>query len=279
MKNIKSITSYIVTNDSPAEEIKHTFTEYDRDGNIVCAIQYTSDESIESKIISRFENGKLIEETNFFSEEEIAEKSVYKRNAEGEIDQIEINYADGSKTRKIYDRSQPDGTIIITSLGEDDEQEEKEVFCFNQHKNITEKSVFDENDDLISRISNEYDDNQRLISHKEIERKEKLATETLYTYDEKGNVIKRRTVTGTGKLADLVLMKYDEKGNMIERQVNNYYINRYEFNDSGKMVKEVHTNLHDNLENITQYGYDDEMQLTEESNALGKILHKYVYFE
>jgi hypothetical protein len=278
-KSVKTVTSRVFRGDSDQTGTLTSFLEYDKEGNVVCALQYTPEGGIESKTISSYRNGKLVMEANYLSEDEIAEKYSYFRSEKEELEKVEVSYADGSVTTKVYTRDEENNTVSITSTDDEGELEEIETFLLDARKEVLERCVYNEEEQLTSRVENEYNEANLLVKQKEYDASNSLVTETTFAYNEAGNITGRWIVTANGKLAEKIILRYDEKGNLAEQQVSDFYIVRYQYNDAAKVTLEERFTLSGNLESQTFYEYDEHMMLVKEISPAGRIVYSYEFFE
>ncbi len=251
------------------------FLERDKQGNIILSETYFAPNELESKIISKHdEDGNKIEEINYLSEDEISEHFFFHRDIKGKILKEELNYADGSKSIKLYLRNETEKTLTITTQDEDDNIEEIEFLKFDSNKQVIEKILHNENNKMKEKTLYEYDDSQRIRKRTEYGANETLIVERNFFHDEKGNLIKQFGVKNK-KLLDSVVFQYDEKNRVVETQIANQYLIKYSYDDENHSQTEERFAPNGMLEFQQISFFNEDGLLVEEQ--IGELTKKYEY--
>jgi len=274
-KKIKKITTFLVTENS---KIKYTEVEYDINGNEVINTSYFNDESVETKILTKFNDKNLkIEEITYGQDDEFAEKSVFYWNENNKLAKQEIVYLDESKSVKTFERNSSDNSLVITLVDEEGELEEKEILKFNETGEIIEKVVFDETEKIIEKIENEYSDNL-LIRQIEFGDNDKLAYDRRFKYDENKNLVKRITLNEKEEVIHSVSYTYDDFKRVVEQLINNNFILRFTFDDENRVNTEERLLTTGMIQYQKISKFNEENLLTEEEGTEGTKVFEYEYF-
>ncbi len=267
-KIIKSTTIHKLDNfnlvpDAAREQqknLKYSFTEFDKNGNVLMEIKYNAEGNAEEKYMNTFdEKGRLIEEIYYLTEDEIAEHKTYEYDDEGKVWRAFKHYVDGSEDVTDYKYDDEGKVIEKVTTDSDGEMEEKEVFSYKNGKlesrelfesgelTFRETFAFDESGNLIETSSYHEDDGTTRYTHAYNEKG--ILIKTLKYNDEDQLVAKSEYIlTEAGKISELVeetrfgksitKLVYDERGNAIEQietnekgEINSRAIRKYNEND------------------------------------------------
>ncbi len=278
MQKIKSVTTYKLNDpdDSIETGFVNSIIEYDQNGNVTKSVTYLSENEIESKTLAKFnDKGELLEEINYMSEDEIAEKLTYKRNDEGKIDEVRVEYIDGSLSIKKYEYA--DNEIIANVIDDENEFEGKEIRKLDDKGKIIEKIIYDEDNKLDEKEIVCYDEKSNVINRKEYNKDNELEVEINYTYDENENLIKFLKTNSKNEIIDSVVFVYDEKGNLTEQKVGDYYYSKFEINAEEKTKTEERFDMSGTLQFILTSKFDENDLIIEEISPLNTIKYKYEF--
>ncbi|MBI4833690.1 MAG: hypothetical protein HY811_02565 [Planctomycetes bacterium] len=92
----------------------------------------------------------------------------------------------------------------------------KSIYQYDIKGKETDRSVYNTDGKLASKILLKYDNNGNKIEWDLYDANDKLKSKDRYEYDNKGNCIQLAQYDGDAKLTWKALAKYDDKGNMIE---------------------------------------------------------------
>ncbi len=275
---IKSITAYSRTNDTD-DVFKSAYTEFDKHGNEIMSINYISENEIETKIVSKYnEQGYKTEELNYITEDEIGEHTIIERDADNVIQNIKIVYTDGSESIKNYHRDTENNIVTIETVDDEDILEEKEVIKHTGTDEILERCVYDENNNLVEKTVNQFDEEKHLINAKEYDENENLRYERKFYYDDKGNLTKRVSITKDNKLMDMVTIKYDDKNRILEQTIDKSYIIKHIYDDEGRLHTEMRFAANGMKEFEIVQKFDENELLIEEKNMMLTTNFEYEFF-
>ena len=282
MSNIKSVSAYSFSIESAEQEdrILSSYIEYDNQGNPILAINYLPDGDIESKTMSEFnDKGQLIHQRDYISEDEIGEDSKFIRNEKGELIRIDKSFADGSESVITHKRSEDKRNLEITTLDEDGELEEKEIYLFDKNDKMLEKEVYDYNNKLQEKYVNEYDEKGNLIKQTEYGKGGEFILESELTYDDEGNVIRQISYNRKRQITHKLLFTYDEKNRVVKQQFGNSYIIETIYNDEDNSRTERKIGANGIEEDETKSKYDENGNILEESDGFYITKYEYEFFE
>jgi len=274
IKEVIGLTALVSGDQVREDEYQSNLTRYDKNEKVIEYIDFTSDGEIENKTTFLYdEKGNLLEETHFVDEEEVSEVMICKRNEDGKIVSMEINYADGSKTIKQYERIDNTETIIVTD--EDGEFDGKETRVFDANNHLLEYTRVDYNNKVEQRFVYEYDSNGLVLSIQEYASGNQLFSTTKSNYDEKGNPIKVVVFAPSGKVIKKVESQFNEQGDPVSEKYNDKYVVNTEYDEKGNDTKQETINLLTGLtEVLKNYHYDENGMLVEEvSFSVGQEYH------
>lgn len=284
MKKIKSRTEYTTPLDPENKEAgnthKSSYLEYDKKGNIICFKSYKPDETIDSRISTKFdETGNIIEEINYSNEKEFTDKTVYSRNHKGKIEQIEIFYPYDNSTIKKYLWHKDNKKLEIVIADSDGDIEEKEIIIFDNNNNPIEKLILDHENKFTEKIVYKYDENNNMIHKMELDKKDKIIIQDKLYYDENNNVIQSHKLNRKNKLLEKIVFQYNKDNKPLIQNFNNQHIISFSYDEKGNPVKEERKNMHGLTEHEGNYSYDENELLIEEKNLFEIRKYKYKFFE
>ncbi|MEI7597117.1 MAG: hypothetical protein WCK02_15320 [Bacteroidota bacterium] len=178
--------------------------ELDEAGNIVTESYFQESGEVDHKIQRVFNaNNQLVEEFVFYADDEIAEKLIVHRNDKGQIIKKEKEYAEGEASVSNLKYDDNNNLISKVTLDLDGEVEEEENFVFEnnnliEHKIVNcfgnvqyfEKNKFNEKKQILEQIIENGDEYEKLIQFFE---EDNLIS--LEIYDKQGNGIKKLDYT------------------------------------------------------------------------------------
>lgn len=277
---VKSVTTYKSKTDSSDLAFKNSYIEYNFNGDVIEAIEWSSDEEIESKILSKYnENNKITEEINFISENEISEHVTYFRTNDGSINKIEILYGDGSKTIKEYIHNTIENFKSVNIHNEDGDFEGSEFYKFDSSGNIIEKSILNFDNKLEEKITFSYNDKIQLINENHLDESDKIISSRRFTYDEHNNLLEILTVNGRNNIIEKVTTTYDEKNRITEQNIKGSYLLKITYDDENKSKTEERFTSDSNLNYVMKTIFNDKGLIVEEQTYLETTRYQYDYFD
>jgi len=279
MTAIKSRTEHTTPLDPESKEAGETYKsaiiEYDQRGNIISFVSYNSDESIESRILTKFdEKNNVIEEHNYSENNEFIDKSVYTRKQNGKIKKIEIFYPDDNSTIKNYNWYEDELKLEIETADSDGDLESTEIIKL-ENNNPVEKLLIDYEGKFAEKIVYKYDEKNNMIHKLELDKKDKVIIQDKLFYDENNNVINTHKLNRKNRLLEKTSFEYDKNGNPLTQNFNDQYIIRIEYDEKGNPIKEERQNMHGLIEHEGHYHYNAEGLIIEEKNLFE--IKKYTY--
>ena len=279
MKKIKSTTAFL--NDPETNEVlyKQSYIEYDENGKVLITEDWADETELTSKTVSRYsDKGNLIEEIIYSSEKEISDKTVYLRDDNDEIERVEREYGDGSKTIQIVEIDNEHKIRIYTTTDEEGEFDGKEIYKFNEQKNITEKIIYNFENIIEEHIQYEYD-GEKIVLQTEFESDGKIFAIKKYVYDTNNNLTEVITTNTKGAIISRATYTYDSQNRITEQKISNSYVIKFSYDDEKNIKIEERFNKVDMLVQRTEYIYNEEQLLLEERTPLSLITYSYDFFE
>jgi hypothetical protein len=254
--------------------------EYDENQNVLLSVSYNDDGSTGDKTISKYNNkGSIIEEINYLSEDEISEVFTFKRDDDDKITEIVVDYGDGVKSFKKYNRDSAENSLTITITDDEGLFEGKEYYKLNSENKITEKVIYNDENKIEEKVVYIFDNNSKVINQKEFDGKNELLSETLFYYDDNNNLVKQITVNSKKEFTRSITFAYDENGNTIEQKISGQYLIKYFYDEKNNLIKEERYYLNGLLDEQTEYEYDENNRLVMENNFVTKTRYDYEFFD
>ncbi len=276
MNNIKSIKAII---DNGDEKFVKEYREYYADGKEIIKETYFAPNQIEEKNITNYnEKGLISDEVNYGENNELNTKTVYYRDNNDKVNEIIIEFADGSKTIKSYSYENNGKTIIVLEKSDDGEFEGKEKITTDDKGNIIESQIISEDDKILEQHKYEFNENGNILNETRFQNS-KIISVTKYYYDDKKNVNKRVTSNSKGESIDWAIFKYDENGNLAEQQFGDHTLYKTEYNESKKPIIEQKINAMGIVEYCKKYEYNNNGELVKEEDLSETTYYEYTYLK
>ena len=271
MEKIKSSSHFVAAVSDPLAEVEHwtlkAYREFDEEGRELVDAQYETDGEIESKTVQQFnDKGQLVDQITYIADDEVAEHFQYSYNEKGLIEKQYIRYADGSNSIKSYLREK--NLLKIEIHDDDGESEGTEERIFNEEGNLIEESIWDEYGVISSKTLMEYNEQGLLALKTEFEEDEELINKTYYKYDDHGNLVETLSLTANNEVKSRRISRFNEQNQVVEEDVDGYKI-VYEYDESGKRIRDEIIDPHKNTESFSEYYYG-ENQLIEKTISCQK---------
>lgn len=243
---------------------KHSYTEYDRDGNIIAEIKYSPDGTVIEKQVYRFdEQGKHTEEINYLDEGEIAHHMTYEHDDEGRVTKAFKHYLDGSADT-IHFKYDGNGNIVEkTTINSDEEEEAREEIVYENNRVVAHKWF--EYDELLEEELFEHDKNGNVVHHKRRSRDDENSRWE-NSYDNKGNIIKTLKYSSDDQLVGRVIYSYNQQGKTVkieEESGTGKVITEIGYDEKGNAVKQTETDDQGNINNQVMRQFNENNLVTE----------------
>lgn len=279
MSLLRSLRVTTFPKDEDTKSFVSQIIHYDRTGNEIARYEYQNADEFESKVETRFnENNQLVEVTTFLDEHEIAERKVYDRNEDGQIQQVNIGFTDGSVSVQTIERDEENRTENWIERDEEGELESREFLKFNQEGKVILKEMYDFNDKLTEVFEYEYNPDGEISIRRHLDERRKLILETDYKYSESGLLVLRVSRNRRGDLSDFLKIEYNEKGLPVRQSFSGKYIFLFEYDANGNAVVEEQY-AGDILDNRITSEYDGNNRLVLEDQLKMTRRFEYEYYD
>lgn len=234
------------------EGVLHSFNEYDKNGSITTEKRYDIYGNLVD--ISRLkydDSSRLVEECLLDENGDIMERRTFEWDKNGNLLRELQHYIDDSydTTEIVYDK---DGNITEKNKHDSDgEFDGKELSEYKDGKKIREE-IFDENNQLIKKITYDYDDNGYLTERGNWDIEDDDYYKIVNKYDDKGNVIR--------------VLKYNDSEQLIEKSV-------YSLDNEFRVVKIVEEDQFREVEVELEYDSKGNVIRQKEINSEGEMNH------
>ena len=186
-------------------------------------------------------NGNTIEEIKYLPTSEVEEKSSYEYDANGKLTSHTLLYAiDNFTEKRILTRNEK-GLLISEVKYYSGDSGEKTNYEYNEKDNVTAIIHHDEVGEFVSREEIKYDDKGSLSER--------------CTYDINKKIVSRITFTNSGD-NQIEEIDYDANGVIVSKTI-------ITFNDKGKELSTVQTNLQGKLLTSVKNTYNDRGYIIE----------------
>jgi hypothetical protein len=268
-----------IPKDEDAESFVSQIIHYDRSGNEIARYEYRGPDEFESKVETRFNgDNQVIEVTTYLDEHEIAERKSYVRNTEGKVEQVNIEFTDGSVSVQTIERDPAKNTESWIERNEDDELESREFLKFNADGKVILRELYDFNDKLKEVFEYEYNPQGEVSIRRHLDERRKLILETEFKYTESGALRLRVSRNRRGELSDFLKIEYDENEHIIRQSFSDKYIFVYEYDLNGNVVVEEEYSG-DNLDNRITSEYDSDNRVILEDQLKFSKRFEYEYYD
>lgn len=277
MSQIRSLRVTTYPKDEDSESYVSQIVHFDRAGNEIARYEYHGPNEFESRVETRFdEKNQVVEVTNYLDENEIAERKVFTRNANGKIDQVNIEFTDGSISVQTIERDEENNTENWIERDEDDQQESREFLKFNAQGKIILRELYDFNDKLTEAFEYEYHPNGEMSIRRHLDDRRKLILETEYKYSETGLLILRASRNRRGDLSDFLKIEYNDRGQVVRQSFSGKYNFIYEYDDQGNTVVEEEYSG-ETMDNriLSEYDANNRIVLEEQVRFTRKFEYEY----
>jgi hypothetical protein len=279
MKLLRSLRVTTTPNEEDSEPFVSQVLEYDRAGNEISRLEFTAHETFEAKTETVYNaDNRIIEVTTFLDEQEIAERKKYDRNSEGRIEQVNIEFTDGSLSVQSIERDDKNRTENWIERDEDGELESREFLKFNEQGKVILKETYDFNDKLTEAFEYEYHPDGEMAIRRQLDQRRKLIIETEYKYSDTGLLILRVSRNRRGELSDFLKIEYNEKGLPVKQSFSGKYTFLFEYDDQGNTVMEEQYSG-DTLDNRITSEYDENNRVIVEEQFKFSRHFEYEYYD
>lgn len=289
MPNIKSIQTFVVTEETSEEGFKLMEEHYDEQNNLLSQQQFSPD-GIRLQKAERSYNaeGKLIEEKQYSTEELPDHTTVYHYDNAGKVNLEESTYRDGTIGKKIIERDEANRTITHRMLDDKGNEEAKEFRRLDSEDRLLEEALFAENNTLTQRTIRKYDDFGKILE-RSVEYGDGFIQKLFYTYEmnDKGQLYSLVIKNDKEELLLEDYFEYDERGNQNVHESEDYEKKSYtviesEYNLDNKLTKQV-TFVNEQAIQEVLFTYNEHSLLHEQEirTTTGTVLqyNKYEFFE
>ena len=279
MSKLRSMKVTTIPNDEDAVSFVSQIIHYDHAGNEIARYEFNGPNSFESKIETRFdEKNQMIEVTTYLDEHEIAERKSYIRDEKGRIEQVNIEFTDGSVSVQTIERDEKNRTENWIERNEDEELESREFLQFNPDGKVILRELYDFNDKLKEVFEYEYNGNHEVAVRRHLDERRKLILETEFKYTESGSLRLRVSRNRRGELSDFLKIEFDEKERILRQSFSDKYIFKYEYDENGNVVVEEEYSG-DNLDNRITSEYDSNNRVVLEEQTKFSKRFEYEYYD
>lgn len=273
MAKIKTITTlkfdYMQTgvgqNFENVKPVKSAYAEYDEEGHVLMEISFKSNEKIEQKCVNKYnEQGKLIEELLFNEDGELDEKKTYEYNEKGKVIKELLYYLDGSfdTTTFVYDEF--DNLVEKTTIDPDNEIESKKVLTYDKANLLSEVST-DAEGNVLNEVHIKYDEKGNETEIERYTSEDDKTTRTEFIYNEDGKKSEAHTYTN-GKHVSKQVYESDEKDQLIkimDEELFSKSITTLEYDDRGNMTLQLEVDENGELNNRIIRKFNEGNKLAE----------------
>jgi hypothetical protein len=279
MKQLRSLRVTTFPKEEESESFISQLVHYDRAGNEIARYEFNGPGQFESKIETRFdENNRVIEVTTYLDEHEIAERKVFVRNQDGQVEQVNIEFTDGSASVQTIERDPVNNTENWIERDEDDELESREFLKFNSDAKLILRELYDFNDKLTEAFEYEYYPDGEMSVRRQLDERRKLILETEFKYSESGALLLRVSRNRRGDLSDFLKIEYNDQDQVVRQSFSGKYIFAYEYDSQGNPVVEEQFSG-DMMDNRITSEYDSNNRIVLEDQIKFSKQFEYEYFE
>jgi hypothetical protein len=279
MSQLRSLRVTTFPKEEDSESYISQIIHYDRTGNEIARYEYHGPDEFESKVETRFnENNQVIEVTTYLDEHEIAERKVFVRNQDGQIEQVNMEFTDGSVSVQTIERDAENNTENWIERDEDDELESREFLKFDKERKVILRELYDFNDKLTEAYEYEYNPDGEMSIRRQLDNRRKLILETEFKYSESGLLVLRVSRNHRGDLSDFLKIEYNDKGQVARQSFSGKYNFVYEYDEQGNAVVEEEFSG-DTMDNRITSEFDANNQVVLEDQVKFSKRYEYEYYD
>lgn len=277
---VKSVTTFSIDKRHPDISYKNSYIEYNSNGYVIEATEWSAGGDIESKILTNYNaNNKVIEEINYISEDEITEHSFFTRNDDDSVKTIEILFADESKTIKEFEHNSEERSRTITIFNEDGEFEGNEFYKLDNAGNVLEKVILNFNKKLEEKLVFVYNENGQILQEDQVDERNIILSSRRFTYDDMENLIEIITINDKNNIIEKVVTSYDDKKRIVEQIIKGSYLVKISYDDENHCKTEERFTSGSQLNYIMTTFFNEKGMITEEQTYSNIIKYEYDYFD
>ena len=283
---IKSITTFLVNNETDEKGLKHLYEERSPDGQVLLVEQYLEDGTLESRVErSLDEKNRLVEEKHYTSATHPDQHFSYEYNESGKISRVGVHYADGSVSHKNYSRDEAQKSTTIDIVDEDGDTEGKEYRRFDSEGKLLEEVIYDEDGKIHEKSEFEYNDTGNVIESVVVDAEGyELVRFYDYYFDDQGRVTRLETLNEDEEIIREDEFEFDERGNRILHSIQDkdrgYYITeKSEFNLDNRIIKQERLRGESVVESIDFKYREDGLLLQKETTRGDGIFMNYYEYQ
>ena len=277
-KKIKTIRNYRVNYrmenpDDPncenwveTDSILSSYTEYDREGNLLRSASYNASGEPGELYTYRYdEKNRPVEEILYYDEDEVAEKRRITWSDDGRKLEEHIEFESGGESTITYTYN---GEGLLTEWFMcDADREPEELHEFEYRNNLIVGETVNGYDNVPSwKKLMEYDARGNLCALDYISPEETDCYRYEYTYDEKDRRIKTRKFDHKGNLTEKSDTEYNESDQVIsttEEDRTTFRKTRFEYDEQGHAVVQTEADADDNIMVRIDRTYEADGLITE----------------
>ncbi len=267
------------------EKILQSLREFDKDGNLLLEISYSTEGGINEKNEFQYDrSGKLAKSLIYGDDDEPLESKVIYRDEKQKILKEEIIYLDGSIDIVEY-RYQDESLKEKIQKTDEDEIELREVFDY-QGDDLKHYERYDEDGRLVYRLDNTFEENK--ISQTEIFSTENgESTKQLVYFNDSGRREAELRYNSQGKLVEKNTFEEDEEGRVIsmtEENLSGKNTTTMSYNNEGRLVSQEETDVNGQLISHLEREYDAEgrpqnARILYLDRRMGTIIENFLVYE
>lgn len=279
MSQLRSLRVTTFPKDEDSESYISQIIHYDRTGNEIAHYEFNGPDEFESKVETRFnENNQVVEVTTYLDEHEIVERKVYVRNKDGQIEQVNMEFTDGSVSVQTIERDAENNTENWIERDEDDELESREFLKFDKERKVILRELYDFKDKLTEAYEYEYYPDGEMSIRRHLDDRRKLILETEFKYSESGLLLQRVSRNHRGDLSDFLKIEYNAKGQLVRQSFSGKYNFIYEYDEQGNAVVEEEFSG-DTMDNRITSEFDANNQVVLEDQVKFSKRYEYEYYD
>jgi hypothetical protein len=225
--------SFAAPGELAEREYLDLIVKLDEKGNVIEEAKYSADETLEEKNSYSFnDQGKLMSHMLFYALDNVTEKRVLTRNAEGLLVEEIKYYGDDAGERTTYGYNEKNLVTRIERFDEEGDFAGCEEMSYDPAGSLSERITFDAERKILSKIRFSPPVENK-VEEIESDADGKIISKTMIQFDEKGKELSTVQTNPDGKLISSIRNVYNEKGNVVEKVYKDYYSKTftYSYND------------------------------------------------
>ncbi len=274
----------------PEQSIRHSFQQYDEQGNLLREVSFTQDGSLADKNEFRYDaQGRMVETLIYDEDDAVMERRLAERDSSGRLLREQVHYLDGSVDTYHYHYDEQGRLTGLEVIDDEEATEYKEMYSYQDDK-LVKTERCDERGNVTFRIEDIYADG--ILTERRTWSDEESEPFTLVQkFNERGVRTQELRYNGQNELIERNIYEDDGTGKVvqiIEENKQRKNTTGFRFDDQGRMIYQAEHDLNGELNHEVFRTYNDDgnilsvtVEMVQKPSGMKlayTLLYQYEYF-